>query len=297
MFPLQIEDIDKSKYISSIGCMKACDDNDVIKYIDPFVLNIDWERFCRQGKDGSAIYVKFEHLHNFVHVFNYINFRFVLVTGDGDHTFPHDLISYDIFETLINSDKIIHWYSINCDETIHPKLSIIPIGVNYHCDALWKNISVPTQEASYEKIRASSLPFHERIPKCYSNFHFNLNEKFGNPRKMAIEKIPENLVHYEPNKVSIEETWINQSRYSFVISPHGNGLDCHRTWEALILGCIVIVKKSILDPLYKDLPVLIVDDWSDITEELLSDTLGKFMSKKYNYDKITLKYWVDKIHA
>jgi hypothetical protein len=32
--------------------------------------------------------------------------------------------------------------------------------------------------------------------------------------------------------------------YAFVASPYGGGPDCHRTWEALILGCIPIVKSS-----------------------------------------------------
>ena len=30
-------------------------------------------------------------------------------------------------------------------------------------------------------------------------------------------------------------------KYTFILSPAGIGLDCHRTWEALCLGCIPIV--------------------------------------------------------
>jgi hypothetical protein len=64
-------------------------------------------------------------------------------------------------------------------------------------------------------------------------------------------------------RVTKNISFTNQIKYAFVISPHGNGLDCHRTWEALCLGCIVIVKKSPIDTLYTDLPVLIIDNWSD----------------------------------
>ena len=77
----------------------------------------------------------------------------------------------------------------------------------------------------------------------------------------------------------------------------GHGMDCHRTWEALILGCIVIVKKSVLDVLYEDLPVLIVDNWSDITKELLDTTIENFKTKNFNYDKITLEYFEKNDHA
>ena len=35
------------------------------------------------------------------------------------------------------------------------------------------------------------------------------------------------------------------SSYKFALSPEGNGIDCHRTWECLYLGVIPIVKKSV----------------------------------------------------
>ena len=85
------------------------------------------------------------------------------------------------------------------------------------------------------------------------------------------------------------------TKYSFVLSPHGNGLDCHRTWEALVLGCIPVVKTSSLDKLYDDLPVLIVNNWYDIDEELLKNTIENFKDKKFNYDKLKLDYWINKI--
>ena len=100
---------------------------------------------------------------------------------------------------------------------------------------------------------------------------------------------------YEPYKTTKEQTYINQSKYSFVISPLGHGMDCHRTWEALILGCIVIVQTSPLDSIYKDLPVLIINDWSDITQDLLQNTIKKFENKTFLYDKLTLNYWINKI--
>ena len=110
-----------------------------------------------------------------------------------------------------------------------------------------------------------------------------------------MEKIPKDLVFYEPNLVSRLETWTNQSKYAFVLSPLGHGMDCHRTWEALILGCIVIVKTSPLDSLYENLPVLIVNDWSEITENLLKETIEKFKETVFDYNRITLKYWINKI--
>ena len=66
------------------------------------------------------------------------------------------------------------------------------------------------------------------------------------------------------------ETWKLCSQYKYIISPHGNGLDCHRTYEAMCLGCIPVVRSSSLDLLYKDMPIIILDKWDDFNIEELN---------------------------
>ena len=128
---------------------------------------------------------------------------------------------------------------------------------------------------------------------CYSNFHFSMRDD----REDAMKNVPKELVFYEPNRVSRLDTWKNQVKYAFVLSPHGNGLDCHRTWEALCLGCIPIVKTSPIDAVFDELPVLIVKQWSDITKELLDNYIKNFDKSKFNYDRITLAYWIALIRS
>jgi hypothetical protein len=82
----------------------------------------------------------------------------------------------------------------------------------------------------------------------------------------------------------------------FVMSPEGVGMDCHRTWEALLLGCIPVVKKSSCDDIFDGLPVWIVEDWSEFNAENILKKINyfsKFISKK---DKLFLKYWNTKIN-
>ena len=59
------------------------------------------------------------------------------------------------------------------------------------------------------------------------------------------------------------------STYKYSISPKGNGIDCHRTWEALYLNCIPIVESNSINELYEDLPVIIIEDWNNITEDII----------------------------
>ena len=148
-------------------------------------------------------------------------------------------------------------------------------------------------------IKDKSVPFRNRNIKCYANFHFSMDTKLGFDRKDAYQKIDKKLIYYEENKVSRLITWNKQKDFAFVICPHGGGLDCHRNWEALCLGCIPIVKTSPIDNLYKDLPVLIVKRWEDIDINLLNNTISQFKEKyeNFNMEKIKLSYWTNLINS
>jgi len=64
----------------------------------------------------------------------------------------------------------------------------------------------------------------------------------------------------------------------FVPSPAGNGIDCHRTWEAMYLGAVPVVLKSEFCG-GDDWPVLVVDNWSDLLSKSRSDLEAIY--KKY----------------
>lgn len=288
----------KCKYISSYGLLKSCD----IKSDTPIssinaLINYDFNKL----QDGCSIYICNTAIPVFAQLIHQIHCRFILVSGDSDTTIPEEVFTCEEdFLAFTNNENLIHWYSQNCVLSDHPKLSKIPIGLDYHTMSNkhtdWgEKISPGEQEQLLQTIVHHSKPFWEREIKCYSNFHFSMTAKYGFDRKYAIRDIPKELVFYENKKINRKETWEIQSKYAFVISPHGNGLDCHRTWEALCLGCIVIVKKSGISDLFDGLPVLVVDDWKDITDNLLHSTLDRYKNTKFDYDKLTLKYWIAKI--
>jgi hypothetical protein len=88
-----------------------------------------------------------------------------------------------------------------------------------------------------------------------------------------------------------------QSNYQFVLSPHGAGLDCHRTWEALLLGCIPIVKTAKLNDLFTDLPVIVVNDWREISPVLLKESIHKLRQPNNGINKLLMRYWKKQITA
>ena len=229
---------------------------------------------------------------DFNKIYNNIKIPITLVTGDSDDTMDETFFGNILPQ--IESDKIVKWFCQNCTFD-HPKIFRIPIGLDYHSSQDVKESINPVEHENLIKdIVKQSKHFIERKQLCYSNFHFQIQRNID--RQYAYDKVPKNLVFYEKERKDRETAYRTQTEYAFVLSPHGNGLDCIRTWEALILGCIPIVKKSGLDPLYNNLPVLIVTDWDDVTEELLKKTVEDYKSKNFDMNKLTLKYWVTMIN-
>jgi len=54
-------------------------------------------------------------------------------------------------------------------------------------------------------------------------------------------------------------------------------------------------RKKALSEIPSDLPVLLVDEWSDINILLLQYTIETFKNKNFDYEKLLLGYWIDKI--
>ena len=97
--------------------------------------------------------------------------------------------------------------------------------------------------------------------------------------------------------MSVIEYMKEMAYFKFTLSPRGYGPDSYRNWEALLVGSIPIVSSSHLDPLYADLPVLIIHDWREITQEFLEKKYEEMKAKKFNIEKLFMEYWRKKIES
>ena len=74
----------------------------------------------------------------------------------------------------------------------------------------------------------------------------------------------------------------------FVLSPPGNGIDCHRTWEAVLMGAVPVVLPSLsFGQLAQSAPVMIVDDF----KMLQSAQLLAYRYPLFNTSGIFANYW------
>jgi len=252
-----------------------------------------------------SIYVCSDLLRFFVNkILPYLNHTFVLVSGDSDLCVPKEALSKDETFYLLRSPLLIKWMTQNTRIEGNEKIIQMPIGLDYH--TILRNPSsklrLPNegylpiqQEEILVNIVKASKPFFERIPKIYVNYTIN-SDRF-NQRQRALDIIPHELLEINTDFIPRTYTWKNMSQYCFVLSPTGIGLDCHRTWEALVLGCIPIVCVKEFKKLFEDLPVLLVNEWSDITKELLEHTINNYKNRIFNKNKLTLEYWTNQFNT
>lgn len=266
---------------------------------------------------GDVVWIKCRFIPEFcIRILPNLTQPIILLIADGDESFPSECGSVHAAEMLINSPYIAHIFAQNNDyKGASNKVSSIPIGMDFHTVAYksrnggWKQIGTPSQqEAELNTILGSLKPTNERIQKAFVDFHFSDTmhgdlhryQKCGEDRTSIFKRLQCTNLIESGSWMPRAALWRKKGQYAFSISPHGNGLDCHRTWEDLVLGCIVIVKTSVLDVLYKDLPVVIVNDWSEITQENMNKWLslyGDALTNPTYRERLTNQYWYSAIES
>ena len=292
------------KYVSSRGIAQNCDVYP--NYIKSDITQLNLNDY-KNIKNNDIVYVISSTLKQFV---DWIlpsleknNIRIKLVTGGCVYGLPNELSTmhgiHYVNRFFKDSDSIIKWYTQNYDlPTKHPNIVAIPLGLDYH--TLQEKTYIPwgeksaakEQDEQIDKLYKNFLSFDKRLDKTLSYYHFRMFHRHGADRYMANRALMnKNFNDFLSTPQKRNVTWELCTKYKFVISPHGNGLDCHRTYEAAILGCIPIVKSSSLDIIYKNMPIIILNDWSEINIKNLLKKSDEILKK--GRESLTLKYWMD----
>lgn len=282
-----------NRYVSSRGILKSCAARNSIPRSSNSTLDLNFANTLKESP--KTIYVNTDALVNFIENFlPQIQFPFNLVTGDSDTRIDEAFFDYFNINKIIESDVIRKWYAQNLYIPTD-KISHLPIGIDYHTMYQYPNLwgqgaEYPFgQENQLIQIQKNSPDPQNRIPLAYSNWHLKLDR---GDRGKCYESIDHKALYFEENFLPRYTSWARQTKYFFVLSPEGAGPDCHRTWEALILGQVPIIKRSHLSPLFAGLPVIEVENWEEVTNNFLIDSVNKVLSCRYDYSKLFLNYWV-----
>ena len=233
-------------------------------------------------KRGDIIFVQSDIIDRyFQKIHKLIEVPYILITHNGDRNVSDK-------ELLYLDDKIIYWFAQNV-LVKHPKLTPIPIGI---------------ENAHYAN--AGYTPFYTKfMPEVTGRAHrilvaFNIATNVIDRRK-AYEELSHNAkADFIKRRISQPEYVKTVKRYCFIASPPGNGEDCIQTWEAMLLGAIPIVERSVGIEYFKDinLPIHIINSWSDLSrlsEYELQEKYALIMSKA-DKKPLHMDYWINLIN-
>ena len=284
----------KTYYFNKYGFAQLCNKKlDIIDNDNNKNFNI---KYFSNLKDFDLVFLTTNMFKNFIDKVN-INKKIIIVLHCSDTGFPNEFSSRDkkkYIKFIENNENIYKLYCVNFDlKQEHFKIKPFPLGIDY--GKYSNKLSPIEQELKLISIYKNSVSFDKRLDKCYSFFQFRMFNRHNKDRYVAQDALDKvNFNVYQDKKIPREETWENMVRYKWIISPHGNGLDCHRTYEAIALGCIPVVKSSTLDIMYKNMPIIILNDWNEISLELLKSKTEEALKK--SKETITLDYWIKKVN-
>ncbi len=250
-------------------------------------------------------YVKTDWLPQFVtRVLPNLEAPIKLVSGSSDYTPQHVFPSET--RAILKSPLIISWWATNND-IVHPKVHSLPYGLA-HCSGI-------REEGWERRVREALLLALSKGRKKQEETKFKIlcrwrdrpgndagADKVERPRAMSWARKNIDLCDIVENEVPPMEHFRLTCTYDFVLCPNGNGIDpSPRAWEALILKSVPIIKSSTMNDAYSRLPCLIVDDWSDVTLELLRTKGNELRTKLWEsrdlMHVLSMDYWEDLIRS
>ena len=114
--------------------------------------------------------------------------------------------------------------------------------------------------------------YMEHVPSKPRNLLYVSHNESSNVKRMGIKSLfyDKDWAEVNEQRVPYNIFLYNLSGSKFMICPIGNAIDCHRNWEVLYMRRVPIMTRDpYLQKLFENYPVLFVDKYSDITEELL----------------------------
>lgn len=210
--------------------------------------------------------------------------QYILIEHNGDN-------NIDKTVTDLLDDKIYRFYAQDVVEA-HEKIIPIPISIeNLH---IYINGIPRILNAIRRKIKNNPPIRKNRI---FFYFSVSTNPKERGPAREMFLKHPcmDTATGMIPPRLHLNVL----STYKFVASPPGNAIESCRTWEALYVNTIPIVKDFEAMKYFASvgLPIWVIHDWNELNdydEEKLAKKYDELMENA-NLEPLFMDYWIRRI--
>lgn len=225
-------------------------------------------------KDNDKVFIKSDFLtFFFTKIFHKIKSKFYLITGASDIEINNN---YKIF---LDNPKIIKWIGCNITIQNHPKICKFLIGFQER-ERSTNGTATGNggdQQILYECYK-NNMEFNKKKNNLFITYFNNTHSSRNNILNIFKKESFSNFVIFG-KKMSFKDYLYELNNYKFVLCPRGNGVDTHRFSEILLMNSIPVLEKNGLSDLYSKFPCIIVDNFSNVTIDLLNNTT--FDNKKY----------------
>lgn len=256
--------------------------SDIIAHSLPFITGMGFRVLCnftydefkkddlKNIFDGCKIFVKTDLIREFYNTYSRLPPKYIFI-----YTHNSDLPITGAYKYILDNEYILGWKGQNI-QFKHPKLKSIPIGI---ANKRWNhgNIDILNKIINEKNVK-------NNLVHCRFSVHTNPTER--NKCLSCIEP------YKNQPRVDFETHLRELSQSYFSISPNGNGIDCHKHWESLYLGCIPIVTKSINIEFYSELPFLVIDKWEDFHKLELSEELYKTIWNDFDNNRLDINNYL-----
>ena len=229
----------------------------------------------------------------------------VLVSHNSDVEYGRWGLGQGVDQQVLTHPKVQHWFTQNCawegwkTGTPRPeKLTCIPIGIENRYNRIGSNPDryLDAMDLPLDRTRLLYITFKESSLRPQRGRVLNYISSLGDTSRWITPYTGSSWDGWENfAKEERDHGWEHYAKevrdHKFTLSPLGHGLDCHRTWEVLLLGGIPVVKHSSLDSLYDGLPVVILNDWTELTESRLLEEWDRISRTVFDIDRVFFSYW------
>ena len=239
------------------------------------VIDVDTIDERREYKSSDVVFCKTDYIYRMFSEVESLPFPIKVITHCSD---------FEVGEAqFVNRPKCIEkWYAQNVGYQ-DPDLIPVPIGIENH-DGPSKGTFL---DFDFMEEKSSSPP---PIIEKKNLIYVNLGHTHNN-RQVVESLLDKNENCYvRSQRIPFSDYYEEMRGFTMVASPRGNGLDCHRTWEALLVGSIPIVEKNFIYDAWPDLPFIQIDSWASLsyTEQFLPFNAP-------NSSSLFMPFWADKI--
>lgn len=222
--------------------------------------HFDWvlcrHKVIKNKEMPFLVFCKSDFVRNQIETLKNIENEFYLITGASDICI--ELSDRKIFNEILQIKNLKLWYGENMISK-NPKVKSLTVGFG---SAGIKN----TIEQSLTNLNTNK---ENKILCCWRNSN---NDYKDYRERKELTKI-ENKLFVQYHKLETHEFWNMLNTYKFTLCPLGNGLDtAPKIIECLFFKSVPICKRNPnTRRLYNKYPVLWVDDWNEINQDLLDD--------------------------